>query len=159
MFSFLKKNNKLVAPIDGIVIDISEVPDKVFAERMAGDGVAIESSGNIVVAPADGKLTMIFKTNHAFGITTSEGIEILVHIGIDTVALEGNGFERLAEEGQEIKAGKPIIKLNRDEIVKKGYSLVTPVIITNPDNIKDLEVRLGANVKAGEDEVITYKIK
>lgn len=159
MFGFLKKNYKLVAPVEGTVIDLSEVPDQVFAEKMAGDGVAIQPTGNIIVSPADGKLTMIFKTNHAFGIITSEGIEILVHIGVDTVALEGEGFERLAEEGQDVKAGDPIIKINRDEIIKGGYSLVTPVLITNPDNIKELEVKVGTRVRAGEDEVISYKIK
>lgn len=159
MFSFLRRKNQLVAPIDGIVINLSEVPDQVFAERMAGEGIAIEPSGNILVAPADGKLTMIFKTNHAFAITTSEGIEILVHIGLDTVALQGTGFERMAEEGQEIQAGEPIIKINRDEIIEKGYSLVTPVLITNPENIKDLEVKIGMKVEAGKDEVLTYKIK
>lgn len=159
MFSFLKRNDKLIAPIDGIVIDLSEVPDQVFAEKMAGDGVAIEPSGNLIVAPADGKLTMIFKSNHAFGITTSNGIEILVHIGIDTVALQGVGFERIAVEGQEIKAGEPVIKINRDEILEKGYSLVTPLLITNTDSIRDLQAKIGTKVEAGKDEVLTYKVK
>lgn len=159
MFNFFKRNFKLVAPITGIVKDLSEVPDQVFAERMAGDGVAIEPNDDLVVAPAEGTLTMIFKTNHAFAITTSEGIEILVHIGLDTVALQGDGFERIAKEGQEIKAGEPIIRINREEIIKKGYSLVTPLLITNTDNIKDLEVKLGAKVNAGQDEVLTYKLK
>jgi glucose-specific phosphotransferase system IIA component len=157
MFGLFKKNYKLVAPVDGMVIDLSEVPDQVFAEKMAGDGVAIETTGDTIVAPADGKLSMIFKTNHAFGITLSNGAEILVHIGLDTVALEGAGFERLAEEGQNVKAGDPVIRVNREEIISKGYSLVTPVLITNPDGFKDIEGKIGTQVKAGQDEVITYK--
>jgi glucose-specific phosphotransferase system IIA component len=159
MFGFFKKNYKLVAPIDGKVIELSKVPDQVFAEKMAGDGIAIEPTGDIIVAPADGKLSMIFKTNHAFGINLSNGAEILVHIGLDTVALEGEGFERIAEEGQDVKAGDPIIKINREELISKGYSLVTPVLITNPDGFKDIVGSIGANVKAGSDEVINYKEK
>jgi len=159
MFGFFKKSFKLIAPIDGKIIDISEVPDQVFAQKMAGDGVAIDTTGDTVVAPADGNLSMIFKTNHAFGITLSNGAEILVHIGLDTVALEGAGFERVAQEGQDVKAGDIIIKLNRDEIISKGYSLLTPVLITNPDNFKEIEMNIGAQVKAGQDEVLTYKAK
>ncbi len=159
MFGFFKKSFKLIAPIDGKILDISEVPDQVFAQKMAGDGVAIDTTGDTVVAPADGNLSMIFKTNHAFGITLSNGAEILVHIGLDTVALEGAGFERIAQEGQDVKAGDVIIKLNRDEIISKGYSLLTPVLITNPDNFKEIEMNIGAQVKAGQDEVLTYKAK
>jgi glucose-specific phosphotransferase system IIA component len=159
MFGFLKKNYKLVAPVDGKVIDLSEVPDQVFAEKMAGDGVAIETTGDTIVSPADGKVSMIFKTNHAFGVTLSNGAEILVHIGLDTVALEGAGFERIAEEGQDVKAGDTIIKINREEITAKGYSLVTPVLITNVDGFKDIVGNVGASVKAGRDEVVTYKSK
>ncbi|MBL4934743.1 PTS glucose transporter subunit IIA [Clostridium sp. YIM B02515] len=159
MFGFFKKSFKLIAPIDGKILDISEVPDQVFAQKMAGDGVAIDTTGDVVVAPADGNLSMIFKTNHAFGITLSNGAEILVHIGLDTVALEGAGFERIAQEGQDVKAGDIIIKLNRDEIISKGYSLLTPVLITNPDNFKEIEMNIGAQVKAGQDEVLTYKAK
>lgn len=159
MFGLFKKNYKLVAPIDGKVIDLAQVPDQVFAEKMAGDGVAVEPTGNIVVAPADGKISMIFKTNHAFGVNLSNGAEILVHIGLDTVALEGAGFERLAEEGQSVKAGDPVVKINREEIISKGYSLITPVLITNPDIFKDINGNVGATVKAGSDEVLTYKSK
>lgn len=159
MFGFLRKGYKLLAPVDGKVIELSEVPDQVFAQKMAGDGIAIESTGSIVVAPCDGMLTMIFKTNHAFGITMDNGLELLVHIGIDTVALEGAGFERLASEGQFVKAGEPIIKVNREEILEKGYSLITPVLITNVDNVKELEGNVGAEVKAGQDEVLNFKVK
>lgn len=159
MFGFLKKNYKLFAPVDGKVIDLSQVPDQVFAEKMAGDGIAIDPTGNTIVAPADGKISMIFKTNHAFGINLSNGAEILVHIGLDTVALEGAGFERIAEEGQEVKAGDPVIKIDREEIISKGYSLITPVLITNIDNFKDITGNIGVSVKAGSDEVLTYKSK
>lgn len=159
MFGFLKKSYKLVAPVDGKVVDLAEVPDQVFAEKMAGDGVAIDTTGSTIVSPADGQISMIFKTNHAFGITLSNGAEILVHIGLDTVALDGEGFERIAQEGQEVKAGDTIVKINRELITSKGYSLITPVLVTNPDIFKDITGNIGVNVKAGSDEVLTYKAK
>lgn len=159
MFGFLKKSFKLVAPVDGKVIPLSEVPDEVFAQKMAGDGVAIETTGDTIKAPADGMLTMIFKTNHAFGLNLENGIEVLVHIGLDTVALEGEGFERLAEEGKFVKAGEPIIKVDRKLITEKGYSLVTPVLITNADKVSEIKGLEGTTVKAGESEVLTYKLK
>lgn len=159
MFNFLKKSFKLVAPIDGKVVELSEVPDPVFAEKMAGDGVAIESTGDVIVAPCDGVLSMIFKTNHAFGLTMDNGTELLVHIGIDTVALEGKGFERVASEGQSVKAGDPVVKINREEILEKGYSLITPVLVTNMDNVKELNGNIGAEVKAGYDEILSFKTK
>lgn len=157
MFSFLKTKTKLVAPINGKVIELSQVPDQVFAQKMAGDGAAIDSTGEIIVSPCDGTLTLIFKTNHAFGITLDSGIEILVHIGIDTVDLKGKGFERLAEEGQKIKAGDPVIKINREEIITKGYSLITLVLVTDVKKINDLKVNTGIEVKAGNDEILSFK--
>ncbi|WP_055070512.1 PTS sugar transporter subunit IIA [Clostridium massiliamazoniense] len=157
MFGFLKKDLKLVSPIEGKTIDLSKVNDPVFAEKMAGDGLAIDSTGNIVVAPCDGTLTLIFKTNHAFSITTDNGVELLIHIGLDTVTLNGEGFERLAEEGQKVKAGTPIVKLNREFIESKGISLVTPVLITNVDSVKSISPIVGIDAKAGETDILTYK--
>jgi PTS system D-glucosamine-specific IIA component/PTS system glucose-specific IIA component len=159
MFEFFKKAHNLIAAVDGKVIDLSQVPDQVFAERLAGDGAAIDAVGDTIVAPADGTISLIFRTNHAFGINLDDGVELLVHIGLDTVALEGLGFERIAEEGQKVKAGDPIIKIDREFIISKGYSLITPILITNPDIAKDLKSCIGDNVKAGRDIMISYKIK
>ncbi|SHF17701.1 PTS sugar transporter subunit IIA [Clostridium fallax] len=159
MFGFFKKQLKLVSPIDGNTIPLSKVPDEVFAQKMAGDGIAIDSTGDTIVAPADGELSLIFKTNHAFAMKLSNDIELLVHIGIDTVSLDGEGFERLIEPGVTVKAGTPIIKINRDFITSKNISLITPVLITNPDIIKDMECNLEKNVAAGKDTILTYKVK
>ncbi|MFL0267434.1 PTS sugar transporter subunit IIA [Candidatus Clostridium radicumherbarum] len=162
MFNFLKKNStkevNLVAPVSGKTIDLSKVPDPVFSERLAGDGIAIEPTGDIIVAPCDGELTLVFKTLHAFGLTLENGVELLVHIGIDTVSLNGEGFQQLAEAGTKVKAGTPIIKLNRDVILGKGYSLITPVLITNMDLIKDLNTNLDKDVTAGKDEIISFSL-
>jgi len=161
MFKFFNKkqkcDSKLVAPATGKVIDLSKVPDPVFAQKMVGDGVAIDVTGEIIVAPADGTLTLVFKTKHAFAITLDNGIELLVHIGLDTVSLNGEGFEQLVEEGKVVKAGTPIIKINRTFILEKGLSLITPVLVTNPDIVSELIALTGKDVKAGEDEVIICK--
>ena len=127
---------------------------------MAGDGLAIDPTGDVFVAPADGELNLIFKTNHAFALTLNNGVELLVHIGVDTVSLDGEGFERLIEPGVKVKAGTPIIKINRDFILSKGFSLATPVLITNlDDSVKEFEALVGNTVQAGQDIVLTYKTK
>jgi PTS system D-glucosamine-specific IIA component/PTS system glucose-specific IIA component len=163
MFGFLKKKKskgfELVAPVEGKTLPLSEVPDPVFAEKMAGDGVAIEPAGDIVVAPADGELTLVFKTKHAFALTLDTGAEILVHIGIDTVSLNGEGFEQLAEQGTKVKAGTPIIKVDRAFIKSKGFSLVTPVLITNADDFASITPVENIDTVAGKTVVIKYTAK
>jgi len=163
MFGLFKKNKKeeslnFVAPVSGKAVDLSEVPDPVFAQKMAGDGLGIDSTGDIIVAPCDGELTLVFKTKHAFAMTLDNGIEVLVHIGIETVSLNGEGFEQLAEQGTRVKAGTPIIKIDREFIKNKGLSLVTPVLITNPDTVKSLDVKTGMDVVAGETVVLEYTV-
>ncbi|PRR78864.1 PTS sugar transporter subunit IIA [Clostridium vincentii] len=166
MLGFLKKKKseepksfELVAPVQGKAIPLSEVPDPVFAEKMAGDGVAIEPAGDLVVAPADGELTLVFKTKHAFALTLDNGAEILVHIGIDTVSLNGEGFEQLAEQGTKVKAGTPIIKIDRQFIKSKGFALITPVLITNTDDFASITPIDNIDTVAGETVVIKYTAK
>lgn len=165
MFGFLKKRNnkeikvpQLVAAVNGKVVPLSEVPDPVFAQKMAGDGVAIEPTGNLVVAPADGELSLVFNTKHAFAITLDNGIELLVHIGIDTVSLNGEGFEQLAEQGTKVKAGTPIIKIDREFIKSKGFSLMTPILITNPDILSSIDPIENIDSVAGETPVVKYNV-
>ncbi|MBU3109587.1 PTS sugar transporter subunit IIA [Clostridium gasigenes] len=167
MFDFIKNMFKpnsaqdtltFVAPVSGKAIPLSEVPDQVFAEKMAGDGLAILAEGDTFVAPADGELTLVFKTKHAFAMTLSNGIELLIHIGIDTVSLNGEGFEQLAEQGTQVKAGTPIIKIDRDFIISKGLSLITPVLITNVDITKSISAVETGNVIAGKTTVINFEV-
>ena len=160
MFGFFKKSKALnfVAPVDGEVIDLSKVPDQVFSEKMAGDGVAINPTGNTVCAPADGELSLVFKTKHAFAMTLDNGVELLVHIGIDTVELNGEGFEQLVEQGTKVKAGTPIIKIDREFILSKGLSLATPILITNVDSVKSISPVESGAVVAGETQVIKYEL-
>ncbi|AKN33612.1 PTS glucose transporter subunit IIA [Clostridium carboxidivorans P7] len=159
MFDLLKKDYSVISPASGKVLELSEVPDEVFANKLAGDGVAIDCSGDTIVSPADGVLTIIFKTNHAFAVTLDNGVEILVHIGIDTIQVDGEGFQRIAKEGSRVKAGDPIIKIDREIIKEKGFSLITPVLIVNGDRVKNIDKNVGVNVSAGEDIIFTYKTK
>lgn len=162
MFGLFKKKNsnfQLLAPVTGKSIPLSEVADEVFAQKLAGDGIAIEPTGDTIVAPADGELTLVFKTLHAFALTLDNGAELLVHIGLETVSLNGEGFEQLAEQGTKVKAGTPIIKIDREFIKSKGLPLTTPVLITNPDITESLTLNENIDVVAGKTTIAEYTIK
>ena len=152
------KANTLVAPVSGKAMPLSEVPDPVFAEKLAGDGAAIMAEGDTIVAPADGEVTLIFKTKHAFAMTLENGLEILVHIGLETVSLDGEGFEQLVEQGTKVKAGTPLIKIDREFILSKGLSLATPVLITNVDATKSISAVETGSVVAGETTLVNFEV-
>ena len=154
----LKRTIQVISPIDGKVIDLSQVDDRVFSQRLAGEGVAIESTGDTVVAPVGGKISFMFKTNHAFVITTTNGIHVLVHIGTDTLNLHGEGFKNVKKMGDTVKAGDEILKLDRDFIESKGCCLVVPVLITKPDDVEFLEMNIGNLVRAGNETIMSYKV-
>ena len=153
-------NGKVFAPISGKLLPLSEVPDEVFAQKMIGDGIAIEpSESGVMLAPADGKLEKIFETNHAFSIVTPSGLEICVHFGMDTVKLEGKGFERLVNEGDVVKKGTPLIKYDYDFLKENAKSIITPVIISNSDEFGALNGVESGNAVAGETLVLDVQKK
>lgn len=167
MFEIFKKKKglendinelNLVAPVSGKTLPLTEVPDPVFAQKMAGDGLAIIPEDDLIVAPVDGELALIFNTKHAFAMKTDNGIEILVHIGLDTVTLNGEGFEQLIQAGKRVKAGTPIIKINREYIKSKDLSLITPVLITNSDNLKSITPLENIETIAGKTVILQYTI-
>lgn len=160
MLGFMKKGKMqdLFAPMDGEIIDITDVEDEVFSKKMVGDGVAIIPSDGLVVAPCDGKIIQIFSTNHAIGIQTRDGLEILIHLGLDTVELKGEGFTRLAEDGMEVKTGDPLMKMDLDRIEELGRSTVSPVIITNRSGIEEIKKELGA-AKAKTTRIMSVRFK
>jgi len=140
MFGFLKrKPREIKAPIDGMLVALEKVDDEVFSSKMAGDGIAIIPVGDTFVAPIDGVITKIFSTNHAFSIKGKQDLEILVHIGLETVALKGEGFERLANEGDTVKVGDPIIKVDLAYIKEHAKDIVTPILITDESKFDEID--------------------
>ncbi|MEZ5212625.1 PTS glucose transporter subunit IIA [Gordonia sp. (in: high G+C Gram-positive bacteria)] len=128
---------RVAAPVDGEVIPLDQVPDKMFSAGTMGPGFAVLPTGEVFSSPVDGVLTMVFPTKHAFAVTTDDGVQILVHIGLETVALKGDGFEALAAKGDRVSAGTPVIRADLAAIGAKVPSLVTPVIVMNG---KDFDV-------------------
>ena len=147
---------EIIAPLSGEIVNIEDVPDVVFAEKIVGDGIAIKPAGNKIVAPVDGTIGKIFETNHAFSIESDDGIELFVHFGIDTVELKGEGFKRVAEEGQTVKKGDLIIEFDLALLEEKAKSVLTPVVISNMDEIKELN-KLTGSVTVGETVIMRIK--
>ena len=145
----------VLAPIDGTVVELEKVPDEVFAQKMVGDGVAIDPSGQVAVAPVAGNLVKLFPGGHAFGISTSAGIELIVHIGLDTIELKGEGFENIASEGQVVQAGTPIVRFDRSTIERLGKVILSPVVSTGAGNIVR---RASGTVKAGRDVLFILEV-
>ncbi|MDA7746119.1 PTS glucose transporter subunit IIA [Psychromonas sp.] len=143
----------IVAPISGEIVAIEDVPDVVFAEKIVGDGIAIRPTGNKMVAPCAGEIGKIFETNHAFSLESDTGIELFVHFGIDTVELKGEGFTRIAQEGQKVKAGDTIIEFDLELLTSKAKSILTPVVISNMDEIKELK-KMSGTVVAATDTIL-----
>ena len=124
--------------------------DEVFASGVTGLGLAIRPADGVVLAPCDGEVSMIADSLHAIGLSAAGDAEVLIHVGLNTIMLGGEGFEPLVRKGDLVKAGQPLLKFDRDFITSKGYPLVTPVLIVNADDYAPLELLAGASVKAGE---------
>jgi len=145
------------APVSGEIVAIEKVPDVVFAEKIVGDGLAIKPKGSLIVAPIDGTIGKIFETNHAFSIESPQGLELFVHFGVGTVELRGNGFKRLAEEGQVVKVGDPILEFDLAYLKDQVESLLTPVVLANMEDIRSLDKRQGS-IEAGKDVIFSVEL-
>lgn len=145
MFGLGKKKVKLHAPAAGKVVEVTDVPDPMFAEKMLGEGFAVIPSGDTVdlCSPISGKLVKVFDTLHAFAVLSDEGVEVFVHIGLETVELEGKHFEKLADEGTAVKAGTPIVRMDAAEVSKAGYNVITPVVFTKRGQVESVKVETG----------------
>ncbi|NLU10249.1 MAG: PTS glucose transporter subunit IIA [Tepidanaerobacter acetatoxydans] len=159
MINFFKRNKyiEIIAPITGEIIPIEEVPDEVFSKKMIGDGLAIEPKEGKVVSPIDGKVATVFPTNHAIGLVTKEGLEILIHIGLDTVELNGEGFKRIISMGSPIKKGEILIEFDINLLRERGKSLITPIIITNMDKVKELKKNI-EEVEMGKQTILSVEL-
>lgn len=147
---------QLLSPVSGTIVALSDVQDPVFSEKMMGDGIAIQPTDEWFVSPCDGEITALFPTYHAIGITTPEGLEVLIHIGLDTVELNGKGFKAVIKEGANVKAGDRLVKIDHKKITKLGKNILTPIIITNMDMVTSFSSAVGST-RAG-DVLLTVQI-
>ncbi|MBU6376570.1 MAG: glucose PTS transporter subunit IIA [Bdellovibrionales bacterium] len=145
------------SPISGKLVALSDVPDPTFAERVLGDGVAIDPVDGVVVSPVDGKIAQIFRTHHAVGIVTDDGLELLIHVGIDTVKMQGRGFKAFVKQGDRVKAGDRLIEFDLELVRKEAKSTITPVIVTNTEGVQSLQVMTNSKAEKGQDLIRVHR--
>ncbi len=145
---------RLVAPCDGVVKDITEAEDEVFSSGILGTGIVIVPDEGRIHAPCDGIITSFFSTGHAIGIHSIEGSEILIHIGTDTVKLDGKGFVKKKTQGDKVSKGEILLEFDIEMLENEGYSISTPMIITNSDEYTDIIIEKFGKVKKGEEILI-----
>lgn len=155
MFFKSKKKLQLAATQNGECVEIDMVPDPVFSERLLGDGVAIIPEDNEVKSPVDGEVVQVFDTLHAYSIRSDDGLEILVHIGLNTVELGGKGFTPKVQSGDRVAKGEILCLADLKFIKENGYDIFTPIVITNSDELKSLDILKG-KVVGGETTVMEY---
>ena len=163
MLSFFNKkknettvsSNNLKAFLSGKVIPIEEVNDSVFSAKILGDGLAIEPENELIVAPCDGVIsTVMADSKHAVGITAENGMELLIHEGIDTVALNGEGFELFVKEGDNVKEGDKLIHFDAKLIKSKGYQTTCILVVTNSDDFPNMKLHTGMDAVVGETVIV-----
>ncbi|MDQ0157662.1 glucose-specific PTS transporter subunit IIBC [Robertmurraya andreesenii] len=152
-----KGDDVFVSPLRGEIKPITEVPDAVFSGKMMGDGFAILPSEGVIVSPVDGKIVNVFPTKHALGILSNSGREILIHVGIDTVNLKGEGFEALVKENDQVQKGEPLLKVDLDSIKEKVPSIITPIVFTNLAEGEHVVLQKQGSVDMGEENIISIK--
>ena len=156
ILSFEKKPLVITAALEGEAVELKEVNDPAFSEEMFGKGMAIKPTHGKVVAPVKGVVTQMFDTGHAVSITSDEGTEILIHIGLDTVKLKGLHFTACAKNGDKIKVGSDLIQFDLEAIKAEGYDTITPIVVCNTEVYSKFSINTGTNVKYG-DSVITLE--
>lgn len=161
MLDFVKKNKvcDLYSAVNGQLINLCDVPDPAFSSGMMGPGVAYILEDHMIYSPCDGELIMFFPTKHAFGLRMNNGAEILIHIGLNTVEAQGKGFKQLAAVGTKIKKGDPILEVDVELLQSLGYSLKTPMIITNAQNYFIEERMLDDSLITTDDLLYSLKRK
>jgi sugar PTS system EIIA component len=155
----VKKEETIVAPLTGKIVSIEEVPDPTFSQKMMGDGIAIEPTEGVVVSPVEGEIVQFFHTKHAIGIQSESGAEILIHVGLETVNMNGEGFEGHVNVGDKVKAGDKLLTFDLDLIKEKAANTVTPIVITNGDAVESLDKRAASEATKGETSLLQIKMK
>lgn len=149
------KREILKSPLQGEVVALADVPDEVFSSGVLGKGLAVNPAVGKVVAPADAEITTLFPTGHAIGMKTSNGAEILIHIGMDTVKMNGDGFKTHVQQGDKVKQGQLLIEFDINKIKKAGYLVITPVVVTNFAEYKDIVPTEDKGIKHGDNLIST----
>ncbi|WP_434630172.1 phosphoenolpyruvate--protein phosphotransferase [Chromobacterium sp. CV08] len=147
----------ILAPLSGWLVPLDSVPDPVFAGKMVGDGVSVDPTSGSLLAPVGGVISNLHSAHHALTITTAEGVEVMVHIGIDTVMLKGQGFYPLVQQGQQVSAGQPVIDFDIDQVGRQAASLLTQIVVTNGETVARMQAAQGL-VAAGRDVVLTLEL-
>ncbi|MBS6195672.1 MAG: PTS glucose transporter subunit IIA [Clostridiales bacterium] len=157
MFNFFKKKEEpcyvLGSPAKGKTVALKEVNDPTFSEGMLGQGVAVLPSEGKFYAPADGEIGMVFDTRHAVSMVSANGVEILIHVGLDTVEMKGEGFEAHVKAGDQVKKGDLLLTVDLDKVKAAGYETITPVLVCNTDDYAAVEGIVGNAVVPGDDAV------
>ena len=158
IFDKLFNGNKIdiSSPVNGEIVPIENVSDPTFSQEMIGKGVAVQPSDGKFYAPADGKLVALFPTGHAYAMTTNDGAEVLVHIGIDTVKLNGQFYTVNAKQGDDVKKGDLIVEVDLEGVKNAGFDVVTPIIISNSGKFSKIEKKTGS-VSAGDTVILLAK--
>lgn len=146
---FTNQSKTVLTPLQGKVLAQADIPDETFAQGILGPGCGIEPTGDTVYAPFDGTITQVASTLHAIGITSDDGIELLIHVGMDTVEMQGKGFTALVKEEQKVKAGTALLKVDLDAIRAANHPTTTAVIVTNADDLPKLHITAGGIVSTG----------
>ena len=149
-----EKNEKFAAPVTGRIVKIEDVPDQVFASKTMGDGFAIDPSEGKLYSPFTGEVTVAYPTGHAYGLRTAGGKEVLIHIGMDTVELNGKGFKPAVRQGDHVRQGDLLTEIDLDYIKKAGKPVITPIIFTDGTQV---ELTKTGNVKHGDTDVLKLK--
>lgn len=148
---------KVLAPLSGEVIPVAQVDDPTFSEELLGKGAAVKPDGGRVVSPVNGIVTQMFETGHAVTLTSEEGAEVLIHVGLDTVKLKGRHFTIRAKTGEKVKAGDLLMEFDREAVAAEGFDTVTVVVICNSDDFKKVDMVSAEAVKELDDLIVIKK--
>ncbi|WP_273126027.1 PTS sugar transporter subunit IIA [Metabacillus sp. HB246100] len=154
-----KTEETLYSPLTGEILKLEDVPDPVFSQKLMGEGFAIEPTDGSVVSPINGQVIQVFHTKHAIGLRSETGVEILIHIGLETVSLDGDGFEVHVKEGQKVKVGDLLISAHLSLINEKAESIITPIVMTNSDVIEEVSEMITGSATKGTTKVCTVRVK
>lgn len=157
MFGLQEHKESLQSPIAGEVIPVTQVSDPTFGEEIVGKGVAIIPTDGHLVSPVNGTISMVFETKHAVTMISEEGAEILIHIGLDTVKLKGQYFETFVTSGQVVKAGDKLVEFDLEAIKNAGYDTVTPMVVCNPHQYKEISIFPGKQHKLTDKVIVLHK--